>query len=189
MPSKRIVLLCVAGPGRTGNLAAHDKYLLDQRIYLQTQGDLVNRLSPLELGAWRGLLRVHARLVHDLDVELRQVHGLPLHEYEVLLTLESAPSRRLRMTELASSVLLSQSGLTRLVDRLVRNGFVERERCVDDRRGFFAQLTDAGQARLEEARVTHLQGVRERFLTRFSDAELAELARRWERLLPGASSE
>ncbi len=146
-------------------------------------------MSPLELGAWRGLLRVHARLVHDLDAELRQVHGLPLHEYEVLLTLESAPSRRLRMTELASSVLLSQSGLTRLVDRLVRNGLVERERCTDDRRGFFAQLTDAGQARLEEARVTHLQGVRERFLTRFSDAELAELARRWERVLPGASSE
>lgn len=156
---------------------------------MHTQVNVVNRLTPPELAAWRGLLRVHARLVHDLDDELQEVHGLPLHEYEVLLMLEDAPARRLRMTELASSVLLSQSGLTRLVDRLERNGLVERERCTADRRGLFAQLTDAGQARLEEARVTHLGGVRERFLSLFSDAELVELAGLWERVLPGATAE
>ncbi len=153
------------------------------------QVNAVNRLSPPELAAWRGLLRVHARLVHDLDAELQEVHGLPLHEYEVLLMLEDAPARKLRMTELASSVLLSQSGLTRLVDRLEREGLVERERCTADRRGLFAQLTDVGQARLEAARVTHLGGVRARFLSHFADAELTVLAGLWERVLPGATAE
>ena len=108
---------------------------------------------------------------------------------EVLLMLEDAPARRLRMTELASSVLLSRSGLTRLVDRLEREGLVERERCTADRRGLFAQLTGVGEARLEAARVTHLGGVRARFLSHFSDAELTVLAGLWERVLPGATAE
>lgn len=156
---------------------------------MHTQVNHVKELSSLELAAWRGLLRVHAQLVRELDDELQQAHGLPLHEYEVLLTLEAAPERQLRMTDLAGSVLLSQSGLTRLVDRLELEGLVERERCTADRRGLFAQLTDAGQARLEKARVTHLGGVRARFLSHFSDAELAVLAGLWERVLPGATAE
>ena len=91
-----------------------------------------------ELAAWRGFLRVHAALVHELDRELEETHGLPLTHYEVLLYLESAPGHRLRMAELASSVLLSQSGVTRLVDRLERDGLVAREPCPDDRRGLLA---------------------------------------------------
>jgi DNA-binding MarR family transcriptional regulator len=91
------------------------------------------------------------------------------------------------MAELAASVLLSQSGLTRLVDRLVRDGLVARERCSDDRRGLFALITPAGRERLRAARATHLAGVRERFLSRFDPAELDELAALWERVAPGAS--
>ena len=72
---------------------------------MHTQVSFVNRLSPLELAAWRGFLRVHAELVRELDAELQAAHGLPLHEYEVLLTVDNASGGRLRMTELASSVL------------------------------------------------------------------------------------
>ena len=146
-------------------------------------------LATTELAAWRGLLRAHGALVHDLDAELRAAHDLSLHEYEVLLVLGEAPGQRMRMSDLATAVLLSQSGLTRLVDRLVEAGSVERTRCEDDRRGLNAELTPAGRARLEQARPTHLAGVRSRFLDRFDEAELGVLAGFWERLLPGATAE
>ncbi len=146
-------------------------------------------LSPPELAAWRGLLRSHAAVVRDLDAELRTNHDLSLHEYEVLLTLAGAPEGRMRMSDLATEVVLSQSGLTRLVDRLVRDGFVVRRRCDGDRRGLNAELTDAGRLRYTEARVTHLAGVRKRFLGHFDEAELETLGRFWERVFPGATAE
>jgi DNA-binding MarR family transcriptional regulator len=148
----------------------------------------VTPLGAAELAAWRGLLRAHSSLVHDLDAELREAHDLSLHEYEVLLVLEEAPDGRMRMSELAAAVLLSQSGLTRLVDRLVEAGSVERTKCAEDRRGLNAQLTAAGRLRLAEARPTHLQGVRTRFLDRFDESELTTLARFWERVAPGATA-
>ena len=146
-------------------------------------------LAPVELAAWRGLLRVHSALVHDLDAELRATHDLSLHEYEVLLVLAQAPGGRMRMSDLATAVLLSQSGLTRLVDRLAGAGSVERTRCQDDRRGLNAELTGTGRARLEKARPTHLAGVRTSVLDRFDEAELGVLAGFWERVLPGATAE
>jgi DNA-binding MarR family transcriptional regulator len=144
----------------------------------------VKQLSPLELGAWRGFLRAHAALVRELDRELEAAHGLPLTQYEVLLYLNDAPDRQLRMSELASSVLLSQSGVTRLVDRLERDGLVVREPCPSDGRGLLARITDEGRRRLAEARATHLSGVRARFLAQFDDHELRALADAWERLPP-----
>jgi DNA-binding MarR family transcriptional regulator len=147
----------------------------------------VKQLSPLELAAWRGFLRVHAALVRELDRELELEHGLPLTQYEVLLNLDNAPDHRLRMSELASSVLLSQSGITRLVDRMEREGLVERVPCPGDRRGLWAILTDAGRSRLAEARPTHLAGVRARFLAHFSGEELHALGAAWERLRPGVT--
>lgn len=148
-----------------------------------------NTLSPAELGAWRGLLRAHSALVRDLDAELRATHALSLQEYEVLLTLAQAPENRMRMSDLAVSVILSQSGLTRLVDRLAQAGSVERTPCQADRRGLNAELTAAGRTRLEQARPTHLAGVRGSFLDRFDEVELGVLARFWERVLPGATAE
>ena len=147
----------------------------------------VKQLSPLELAAWRGFLRVHAALVRELDRELTLAHDLPATHYEVLLHLDNAPDHRLRMSELASSVLLSQSGITRLVDRLERDGLVERVPCADDRRGLWAILTDAGRSRLAEARPTHLAGVRARFLDHFGDEELQAFSDAWERLQPGVT--
>jgi DNA-binding MarR family transcriptional regulator len=145
------------------------------------------QLAPAELAAWRGFLRVHAALTKHLDAELTAVHGLPLSSYEVLLHLSDAPEGRMRMSELAETVLLSRSGLTRLVDRLEREGVVARESCPSDARGSNAVVTDAGRERLSTARATHLAGVRERFLERFSAAEQRALAGYWERLAPGAA--
>ena len=147
----------------------------------------IKELTVEELGAWRGLLRVHSALVKALDAELLAGHDLPLTSYEVLINLQAAPDRRRRMAELAEGVLLSRSGMTRLVDRLERDGLLERDACVDDGRGTFAVLTDKGEALLAEARPTHLDGVRERFLQHFGDDELAVLAGFWERVLPGAA--
>ena len=147
----------------------------------------VKQLNERELAAWRGFLRVHASLVRDLDRELEEAHGLPLTHYEVLLYLANAPDNRLRMSDLASSVLLSQSGVTRLIDRLERAGHVVRKPCPEDRRVLWAQLTEAGRSRLGEARPTHLAGIRARFLAHFDDDELDELAAGWERVQPGVT--
>lgn len=148
----------------------------------------VKQLSPLELAAWRGFLRVHAALVRELDRELEHEHDLPLTQYEVLLYLDNAPDHRLRMSELASSVLLSQSGITRLVDRMEGEGLVERVPCPDDRRGLWAILTDAGRSRLAAARPSHLAGVRARFLDHLGDEELQALSDAWERVRPGITA-
>ena len=141
-------------------------------------------LSPLETAAWAGFLTTHAALVRELDRELEAQHGLPLTQYEVLLHLDRAPDQRLRMSELARSVLLSQSGVTRLVDRLVARGLVVRAPCAEDRRVLWAQLTEEGGRRLAEARPSHLAGVRARFLDRFDEEELRALAAAWERFGP-----
>ena len=129
-----------------------------------------------ELAAWRGLLRAHAALTGALDAELLEAHGLPLISYEVLLFLAGAPEGRMRMSALADSVLLSRSGLTRLVDRLARAGLLERVRCDEDARGAFAAITPKGRALVEEARDTHLSGIRRLFVARLSEEERARLA-------------
>jgi DNA-binding MarR family transcriptional regulator len=147
----------------------------------------VLELTGTELGAWRGMLRVHAALVRELDAELYAAHDLPLSSYDVLIYLQAAPGKRLRMAELADSVLLSRSGVTRLVDRLEREGLIERDTCTSDGRGCFAVLTEQGEQALSRARPTHLAGVRQRFLSRFSQDELEQLALFWERVRPGAA--
>lgn len=117
-------------------------------------------ISRPELAAWRRFLRAHAHASRKLEADLLAAHALPLTSYDVLVQLIEAPDRRLRMTELADRVLLSRSGLTRMVDRMVREGLVSREACTSDARGLFAVLTDAGYARLREASGTHLRGVK-----------------------------
>lgn len=142
-------------------------------------------LSDCELRAWRGLMRAHASLSKALDAELEQAHGLPLTSYEVLMYLEDAPGGRMRMCDLATSVALSRSGLTRLVDRLEGEGLLRRMSCTHDARGSYAGLTEAGRERLASARATHLEGVRTHFLEHFSAAELAALSDYWQRICPG----
>jgi DNA-binding MarR family transcriptional regulator len=128
------------------------------------------------------MLRAHAELTHALDAQLAREHKLPLSSYEVLLFLADAPDGRMRMSDLAESVLLSRSGLTRLVDRLEREGLLKRERCESDARGLFAEITPAGRELFDAARRTHLDGVRALFLDRFSRDELRTLGGLWQKL-------
>jgi DNA-binding MarR family transcriptional regulator len=144
-------------------------------------------LTPAELAAWRGMLRAQASILHAMDAELTAGHGLALRSYEVLLHLEDARRHRLRMSDLSRSVLLSASGVSRLVDRMERDGLVGRERCSDDGRGYWAVLTSHGEQKFREARATHLAGVRRLFLRHFTGDDLARLADYWERLAPGAT--
>jgi DNA-binding MarR family transcriptional regulator len=144
-------------------------------------------LSREELGAWRGLLRVHAAMTKALDAELMREHRLPLSSYEVLLFLADSPEGRMRMSELADGVLLSRSGLTRLVDRMERDGLLRRRRCEQDQRGWFAEITDEGRELFGRARKTHLDGVRERFLDHLTPDEQRTLAALWEKVSPGAA--
>jgi DNA-binding MarR family transcriptional regulator len=139
--------------------------------------------SDVELDAWRGFLRTYTSLVRDLDEELNAQHGLPISSYDVLVQLDEAPGGMLRMSHLADAVLLSRSGLTRLVTRLANQGLIEREECKNDARGAFAVITDKGRERLNEARATHRAGVRERFMDRLSEREQRQLAKVWSRLL------
>lgn len=132
-------------------------------------------LTTTELTAWRMFLRAHATVVRQLEAELVAEHDLPLASYDVLVQLSEAPARRLRMTELADRVLLSRSGLTRLADRLEREGLVERQACPSDARGTLAVLTDAGLERLRAAWPTHLRGVAEHVTGRLSTDEVVRL--------------
>ena len=130
----------------------------------------------------------HASLVRDLDRELEESHGLPLTHYEVLLHLANAPDDRLRMSDLAGSVLLSQSGVTRLVDRIEKAGLVVREPCPEDRRVLYARLTDVGQVATRR-RAADAPRRRAGTLPRhFEPPELVELAAAWERLRPGVTA-
>ena len=133
-------------------------------------------LTQAELAAWRLFLRSHAQVTRRLEHDLLAEHDLPLASYDVLVQLSEAPDRSLRMTELAERVLLSRSGLTRLVDRLVRDGLVERQACPSDARGTLAVLTPAGSAKLAEAWPTHLRGVVANVVGRLSGEELDTLA-------------
>lgn len=148
-----------------------------------TAADTID-LSEREFNAWAGFLVTHRQVIAQLDDELEREHGLPLVSYEVLLYLANAPEQSLRMGELADRLVLSRSGLTRLVDRLAARGLVERRNCDSDRRGTWARLTDAGLARFREARPTHLRGVREHFLDHIPDRDLDRLGAIWRRIEP-----
>lgn len=143
------------------------------------------RLDPERLGAWRAFLEAHARIVDVLTEELREGTGLPLTWYDVLVQLSEAPGHQLRMQELAGAILLSKSGLTRLVDRLEAEGYVERVACDDDRRGTFARLTDEGLATLRRCAPVHVDGVVRHFAAHIGDDEAAVLRRVLERLSRG----
>jgi len=128
-----------------------------------------------EIAVWRSFLRAHASITRTLERELDTEAGLPLAWYDVLVQLATAPGRKLRMAQLADEVLLSRSGLTRLVDRLEKEGLVRRERSADDARGTFTVLTPAGVQRLREAAPVHLSGVQRHWLDHFDETELRQL--------------
>jgi DNA-binding MarR family transcriptional regulator len=133
--------------------------------------------SDSRLEPWRAFLQAHARITRRLDEELRAEHDLSLAEYDALLTIADAPDRRIRMRHLADRVILSKSGVTRLIDRLVLDGLVQRDVCLSDARGAEAVLTPAGLDRLRRASRTHLRGIDEHFLAALEPGDLPAIRR------------
>jgi DNA-binding MarR family transcriptional regulator len=142
------------------------------------------------LGAWVTFLRAHAAIVRELSVQLQREHGLTLNDYEVLLRLSHAEDQRMRRVDLAESILLTASGITRLLEGLERTGYVRKETCSSDGRVSYAKLTEAGAEKFRAAARTHLRGIDELFVSRYSDDEHAALAELLARLpLGGLESE
>jgi DNA-binding MarR family transcriptional regulator len=142
-------------------------------------------LDGVALGAWRSYLQSHATIVRALDSELAAEHGLTTRDYEVLLYLAQAQDGHLPMSALAERTMLTRSGITRLVDGLVAAGLIERVACPVDARVSYAQLTDAGHAKLRQAGCSHVSSIKRLFLEHFSPDELGRLAELLSRL-PGA---
>ncbi len=145
-------------------------------------------LEGAALEAWRSYLQSHASILRVLDADLVAQHSMTTRDYEVLLYLAQSPDRRLPMSALAESTMLTRSGITRLVDGLVANGLIERVSCPNDARVSYAQLTDAGYHRLREAGCTHVASIRRLFLEHFTAEEIEQLASLLGRL-PGAHRE
>jgi DNA-binding MarR family transcriptional regulator len=135
--------------------------------------DELPQLDEKEL-AWRALLQSHSALIALLGKELEAEAGLPLSQYEVLVYLSAAPEGRLRMNDLARSLLLSKSGVTRLVDRMGATGLVERAACEGDRRVTYAAITPAGELALRAAAPVHMRGIDEHF-SRYLDEDEARV--------------
>ena len=144
-----------------------------------------SRLEGDALEAWRSYLQSHATILRMLDAELVSEHGITTRDYEVLLYLAQAPDRKLAMSALAESTMLTRSGITRLVDGLVAGGFIQRAACPNDARVSYAELTDEGLAKLRNAGCTHVRSIGRLFLERFSAEETSQLATLLGRL-PGA---
>lgn len=145
-----------------------------------------NELTEPFLSAWRSFITAHATLVDLIDRQLVASQRLPLHWYDVLIELFEAPGQRLRLHELASKVVLSRSGLTRLVDRLENAGFLRRETDPSDRRGAFAVLTEAGQEAVRQAWPVYAQGITTYFADHLLQTEAETLISVFTRLLEAA---
>src|SRR4029077_16385956 len=127
-------------------------------------------------GAWVLFLRAHAALTRELSSRLEALHELTLSDFDVLVQLYYADGRRMRRIDLARSVLLTASGITRILDGLESSGLVAKERCASDARVTYAVLTKAGVRKIEDARDSHLADIEELFGSRFSAQEREQLA-------------
>jgi DNA-binding MarR family transcriptional regulator len=145
-------------------------------------------LDGAALDAWRSYLKSHATILRALDADLIAQHGMTARDYEVLLYLSQAPDRKLPMSALAESTMLTRSGITRLVDGLVAGGLIERVSCRDDARVSYAHLTDAGYEKLRQAGCTHVASIREMFLEHFTPEEIEQLASLLSRLPGGGGT-
>ena len=143
--------------------------------------------QSVELETWTRFLRAHAALTRRLNADLIASQGLTVNDYEVLLHLARAPERALRRVDLAERLLLTPSGITRLLDGLQRAGYVEKAACDSDARVVYAKLTDAGRDKLRAATDDHVASIRALFGGRFTDDELKTLCDFLERLQPDTS--
>ena len=145
-----------------------------------------NCTGESEVRTWIRFLATHAAITRELEARLMGAHGLTLSDYDVLVQLARAPEHKLRNIELAKAVVLTRSGVTRLVDGLEKDGLVTRCACADDKRGSFVAITDDGLARLRAAASTQLESVRELFLERLGEEGVAQMDGLLARLPHGA---
>ena len=134
-----------------------------------------NEIDPEHAAAWETLIRTVGALVKTFDYEMERSVGLPLTWYDVLVQLIYAPEGRLRMRALADRVVFSRSGLTRLLDRMEQAGLVRREHSREDRRGYYAVLTEEGQRLFAQAQPLHHRDIQEHFARHLSDADVQAL--------------
>ncbi len=144
-------------------------------------------LNDQEMAAWRAFLRAQVTVLGALERELESERGLPIAFYDVLVVLSEADGGRLRMSELAKRVVLSRSGVTRLVDRMEREGLVQREQCPADRRGYETVITAEGREVLRKAWPVHARGVAEHFARHLSKEEADVIADALGRMSPSDS--
>jgi DNA-binding MarR family transcriptional regulator len=145
-----------------------------------------SRLDGAALDAWRSYLQSHASILRLLDAELVAEHSLTTRDYEVLLYLAQSDDRKLPMSALAESTMLTRSGITRLVDGLVAAGLIERVSCPSDARVSYARLTETGYDKLRQAGCSHIVSIRRLFVEHFTEEEIDQLAELLSRL-PGAN--
>jgi DNA-binding MarR family transcriptional regulator len=156
---------------------AHSNFGVDLRAAAHQRSD--ETLSIQEAEAWRGMLRVHARVSGSLSAKLQAESGLSLPEYELLLHLFEHPTQRMPMSELSRLVLLTPSGITRMVDRLEARALVRRQSVRSDARVQHAVLTDDGRELVLKATGAHIAGLRERFVDRLSAGQVEALVEIW----------
>jgi DNA-binding MarR family transcriptional regulator len=140
-----------------------------------------NWLTPTEMAAWRRYIVASRRLLEALDADLNQ-HDLSMADYEILAQLSDAPDRRMRMAELAEIAMLSRSRLSHRMKVMEDAGWVRREACPDDKRGFFAVMTTKGWKAIVAAAPDHVESVRSRFVDKLSKADQVVLAEIFERV-------
>ncbi len=146
---------------------------------------MVTDIDNNRLAAWQAFLQTHSGVLKTLEREMEGEQRLPLTWYDVLAWLSHAPKGQLRMQTLANSVVLSRSGITRLVDRMILAGLVKRQSCPSDRRGWYAIITAKGRDAFESARPGHLRGIQEHFLNYLSDEDIQALRSALSKILEG----
>lgn len=148
---------------------------------------MTTKMNPTHLRAWRLFLTANTKIINAIDTQLGAADQIPLHWYDVLIELYEAPDQQLRMSDLAERVLLTRSGLTRLVDRLEKAGHLIREIDPDDRRGFYAKITPSGIGAMRQAWPIYAQGIATLFAQHLSEEEATILAAAFERMLGDSS--
>jgi DNA-binding MarR family transcriptional regulator len=145
-----------------------------------------NCTGETEIRTWIRFLATHSAITRELEARLMGAHGLTLSDYDVLVQLAQAPDRKLRNIDLAKAVVLTRSGVTRLVDGLEKDGLVARSSCPSDKRGTFVAITADGLARLRDAAATQVDGVRELFIEKLGPEGREQLDELLGRLPAGA---
>jgi DNA-binding MarR family transcriptional regulator len=146
-------------------------------------------LSDEQQADWRAWIASSMLLRDQLNRDLQEQHGLTMADYEILVELSEHPERRLRMSELAVSTLVSRSRLSHQIDRMEKAGLVVRQECTDDRRGFFAALTDKGMRAIEKAAPDHVESVRTYLLDQMSEEEFHNFGEACRKILDGLQGE